>query len=59
MIDAPSDNMGVKYLWGVVEPTCNEKSVAELYGKKLAIDMSCWVCDSQGLPGHIAKPHLR
>ncbi len=52
--------MGVKYLWGVIEPTCQEKSVAELYSKKVAIDLACWVVtDNQVLPAHIAKPHLR
>ena len=52
--------MGVKYLWGIIDPICREKPVSELFGKRLAIDTSCWVVsDHQILPSHIAKPHLR
>lgn len=52
--------MGVKYLWSIIEPICKEKPVNELFGKRLAIDTSCWVVsDNQQLPGHIVKPHLR
>ncbi|KAK4021153.1 flap endonuclease GEN homolog 1 [Daphnia magna] len=52
--------MGVKYLWSIVEPVCKEKPVAELFGKRLAIDTACWVVrDNQVLPSHIPKPHLR
>lgn len=52
--------MGVKHLWGIIEPICREKPVSELFGKRLAIDTSCWVVsDHQILPSHIAKPHLR
>lgn len=32
--------MGVKYLWSVIEPSCKEKPVGELFGKRLAIDTS-------------------
>ena len=52
--------MGVKYLWGIIDPICVEKSCSELFGKRVAIDLACWVVsDNQILPAHIAKPHLR
>jgi flap endonuclease GEN len=38
--------MGVKNLWPVLAPICERKSLFELYDKAVAIDLSCWVCES-------------
>jgi flap endonuclease GEN len=39
--------MGVKNLWPVLAPICELKSLFELHDKAVAIDLSCWVCESE------------
>ena len=52
--------MGVKDLWGILSPTSELLPLSVLEGKILAVDLSCWVCDSQTVyMGGITKPHLR
>lgn len=41
--------MGVKNLWQILAPVCERKSLWELNDKVVAIDLSCWVCDSQNV----------
>ncbi|XP_042217807.1 flap endonuclease GEN homolog 1-like [Homarus americanus] len=52
--------MGVKELWGLVSPTGELLPLASLEGQAVAVDLSCWVVDSQALQlGHVTRPHLR
>ncbi|XP_069693406.1 flap endonuclease GEN isoform X2 [Periplaneta americana] len=44
--------MGVKNLWPILSPIHERKSLWELHDKILAIDLSCWVCDSQHIELH-------
>ncbi|XP_054274943.1 flap endonuclease GEN [Macrosteles quadrilineatus] len=39
--------MGVKDLWNILSPTCEKKSLWELQGLTIAIDLSSWIVDSQ------------
>lgn len=38
--------MGVKDLWTILAPVKCEKSLEELAGKRLAVDLSGWVCQA-------------
>ena len=38
--------MGVKDLWTILAPVKREKSLGDLSGKKLAVDLSGWVCQA-------------
>jgi hypothetical protein len=71
--------MGVQGLWAELKPyghrtdtTANiserAKSLTELQGKILAVDLSFWICETVGTYNHpvhgqlsavVAKPHLR
>ncbi|KAL1117366.1 hypothetical protein AAG570_004692 [Ranatra chinensis] len=51
--------MGVKELWSILSPVCDKKSLWELEGKTLAIDLSCWVCDSSHFAGSQPNTYLR
>lgn len=54
--------MGVKDLWKIVEETKEIQSWERLAGKVLAIDLSIWICESEGIrgmQGKVIKPHLR
>lgn len=57
----PSITMGVKELWGLVSPTGELLPLSALAGQAVAVDLSCWVVDSQNLQlGNMVKrPHLR
>ncbi|XP_076244954.1 XPG-like endonuclease isoform X2 [Calliopsis andreniformis] len=50
--------MGVKDLWNILSPMCDRKPMFELQGKTIAIDMSCWVVDSQTVTDHSAQPKM-
>lgn len=39
--------MGVKDLWKILSPTGKKVTLFELSNKKIAIDLSCWICESQ------------
>jgi flap endonuclease GEN len=49
--------MGVKNLWAILTPVCERKSLWELHDKAVAIDLSCWVCDSQNIE-NINQPRM-
>ena len=53
--------MGVKDLWAIIQPTGVVEPVTNLSGKVVAIDLSCWICDSQQakMGGSVVRPHLR
>ena len=38
--------MGVKDLWPILGPVREELSLLDLAGKRLAVDLSGWVCES-------------
>lgn len=52
--------MGVKELWSLVSPTGQLLPLSSLEGQAVAVDLSCWVVDSQALHvGYVTRPHLR
>lgn len=50
--------MGVKDLWNILSPLGERKPIFELQGKTVAIDMSCWVVDSQTITDHSVQPKM-
>lgn len=50
--------MGVKDLWNILSPLCERKPLFELQGKTIAIDLSCWVVDSQTIVDHYVQPKM-
>lgn len=50
--------MGVKDLWNILSPLSERKPMFELQGKTVAIDMSCWIVDSQTVTDHSAQPRM-
>ncbi|KOC70481.1 Flap endonuclease GEN [Habropoda laboriosa] len=50
--------MGVKDLWNILSPLCERKPMFELQGKTIAIDMSCWVVDSQTITDNSVQPKM-
>ncbi|OAD54035.1 Flap endonuclease GEN [Eufriesea mexicana] len=50
--------MGVKDLWNILSPLCERKPMYELQGKTVAIDLSCWVVDSQAVSDNSAQPKM-
>lgn len=53
--------MGVKELWGLVSPVGELQPLNALEGQAVAVDLSCWVVESQSLHlgNMVIKPHLR
>ncbi|BES98735.1 Maternal protein exuperantia [Nesidiocoris tenuis] len=51
--------MGVKDLWTVLSPICEKKSLWELEGSSIAIDLSAWICDSQSISSPQINMYLR
>ena len=41
--------MGVKDLWNILSQVGEKKSLYDLQDKKVAVDLSCWVCESQSI----------
>ena len=39
--------MGVKDLWTILAPVKREKSLTDLAGQRLAVDLSGWVCQAE------------
>ena len=50
--------MGVKDLWNILSPISDRKPLFELQGKAIAIDLSCWVVDSQTVTDNVAQPKM-
>ncbi|KAK7788653.1 hypothetical protein R5R35_013079 [Gryllus longicercus] len=50
--------MGVKDLWSILSPVCERKSLWELQDKTIAIDLSCWICDSQNISDSRTQPRM-
>nr|Q29FC1.1 RecName: Full=Flap endonuclease GEN; AltName: Full=Flap structure-specific endonuclease GEN; AltName: Full=Xpg-like endonuclease [Drosophila pseudoobscura pseudoobscura] len=53
--------MGVKELWTVLTPHAERKPINELRGKKVAIDLAGWVCESLNVVDYFVHPrhHLK
>ncbi|KAJ8048280.1 Flap endonuclease GEN-like 1 [Holothuria leucospilota] len=54
--------MGVKELWTILSPAKKEVSLDTLTGQTIAVDLSVWICENQGVKavqGKVSKPHLR
>ncbi|KAH8402852.1 hypothetical protein KR222_002931 [Zaprionus bogoriensis] len=53
--------MGVKELWSVLTPHAERKPICELRGKKVAIDLAGWVCESLNVVDYFVHPrhHLK
>lgn len=54
--------MGVIDLWKILEPVKRNEDLSSLRGKKLCVDLSCWICEFQsakGLQENVPSPHLR
>ncbi|XP_043490338.1 flap endonuclease GEN isoform X1 [Polistes fuscatus] len=50
--------MGVKDLWNILSPLCERRPLFELQGKVIAIDLSCWIVDSQSVTDNFAQPKM-
>lgn len=50
--------MGVRHLWTILTPHCERKPLFELQGKTLAVDLSCWIVDSQTVTEHVVQPKM-
>nr|XP_008196114.1 PREDICTED: flap endonuclease GEN isoform X2 [Tribolium castaneum] len=50
--------MGIKDLWTLLAPFGERKPLYELQGKTVAIDLSCWVCESQNVTEYTVQPRI-
>ncbi|XP_069354396.1 flap endonuclease GEN isoform X2 [Maniola hyperantus] len=50
--------MGIKGLWGVLNPYSEKKSLHEIRGETIAVDLAGWVCDSQNVTEYYIQPKL-
>ncbi|CAH0600280.1 unnamed protein product [Chrysodeixis includens] len=50
--------MGIKGLWTVLTPYSEKKSLHEIRGETLAVDLSGWICDSQNVTEYYIQPKL-
>ncbi|KPI93394.1 Flap endonuclease GEN [Papilio xuthus] len=50
--------MGIKGLWTVFAPYCEKKSLHEIQGETVAVDLSGWICDSQNVTDYYIQPKL-
>ncbi|XP_013193030.2 flap endonuclease GEN [Amyelois transitella] len=50
--------MGIKGLWTVLSPYSEKKSLHEIRGETIAVDLSGWVCDSQNVTDYYIQPKL-
>ena len=54
--------MGVKDLWSILSPAKTEIPLSDLAGQVIAVDLSVWVVESQGvkqMQGTVIKGYLR
>ena len=54
--------MGVTGLWSILEPVKEHKSLCFLQGQILAVDLSIWVVENQGvrqMQHSVVRPYLR
>ena len=54
--------MGVDKLWDILEETKTIKSLEDIKGEKVAVDLATWICEAEGvemLNRNVQKPYLR
>lgn len=51
-------NMGIRDLWSLLEPYSERRSLAELEGKVVAVDLAGWVCESLNLVDYQISPRM-
>ena len=54
--------MGVHGLWQILASVCQRCSLEEMRGKRLAVDLSWWVCEfsqTKPLAAAVQRPYLR
>ena len=49
--------MGVKDLWTILVPVKREKSLTDLAGQRLAVDLSGWVCQAETTKVTVLNTH--
>lgn len=50
--------MGVKYLWTILQPFCHRRSLLELRGQVIAVDLAGWVCENQNVVDYFVHSKL-
>lgn len=50
--------MGIKHVWTILTPFCERKPLYELQGKKVAVDLSCWICEAQNIAEYEVQPRM-
>ncbi|RZC40192.1 flap endonuclease GEN [Asbolus verrucosus] len=50
--------MGVRELWTILAPFCERRPLYELQGKRVAVDLSCWVCEAQNVADYAVQPRM-
>ena len=54
--------MGVTHLWSILGPVAEHRTLDSLAGQTLAVDLSMWICEQQGvrqMQGTVTRPYLR
>jgi flap endonuclease GEN len=54
--------MGVTELWKILSPAQRHVPLEELRGQTLAVDLSIWVVEAEGvaqMKGRVVRPYLR
>lgn len=47
--------MGVKHLWSILEPACQQVSYEDLAGKTVAVDLSIWIIECRSVSNNHHK----
>ena len=47
--------MGVKHLWSILEPACQQASYEDLAGKTVAVDLSIWIIECRSVSNNNHK----
>ncbi|VEN57561.1 unnamed protein product [Callosobruchus maculatus] len=50
--------MGIKHLWTILIPFCERKPLYELFGRTVAVDLSCWICEAQNIADYQVQPRM-
>lgn len=51
-------SMGVKNLWSILQPYCQRRSLYELKGQIIAVDLAGWVCENLNVVDYLVHPKL-
>lgn len=50
--------MGIRHLWGVLEPYADRKPLSDLNGKVVCVDLAGWVCESMNITDYQIQPKM-